>query len=164
MKKQLLIILPAALVLMITACGKEENGGIIKKTGSKVGETVTDFVTGIGKGVDKKLKIKVRLDDSLKAIGVKTTVANSAGTDKNGRHIIDVYLITVQPLNAELTAKAFDADKQEIGRSTVQVNFKADDAKYITFDFDKAMDTSQVAEYFIYLHQTRPEVTPEQNK
>ena len=164
MKKSTVLMLAALILAYAAGCGKDENGGIVKKTGSKVGETVTDFVTGIGKGVDKQLKIKVKLDDSLQSIGVKTTVANSAGTDKDGRHIINVYFTTVQPLNAELTANAFNSDNQEIGRSTVKVDFKADDAKYVTFDFDKAMDSGQVKEYCISLHRTRTEKEPAQEK
>ena len=42
-----------------------------------------------------------------------------------------------------------NADKQEIGRSAVDVMFSKDDAQYVTFNFSDDMDSMKVQSYFI---------------
>ena len=134
-----------ALIFLAFGCGKKDES-LVKKAGSKIGSTLTDFTTGIGKGIDKQMKVKVELSDELKGLGISKTISKSMGLDKKG---ITVYLLSKDPLKIKLISKAINADNLEIGRSVVEVEFKEDDAKYIEFEFDKNLDRSMVAKYTI---------------
>ena len=133
------------LIMVIYGCGKK-NESLAKKAGSKIGSTLTDFTTGIGKGIDKQMKVKVELSDELKGLGISKTIAKSMGLDKKG---ITVYLLSKDEMKIKLIAKAFNADNLEIGRSVVEANFQADDAQYIEFEFNENLDRSMVRKYII---------------
>lgn len=143
----------AALVALSLGCGKEE--GRAKRAGQSFGETMTDFAHGVGSGIDNRLQVEVELSPGVVDLGLSKTVAKSAGIDDTKKGIA-VYFISQKPVNGNLVAKAMNADGEEIGRSVVEVEFSADDAKYVTFRFDKEMDSQLVARYVI---DARP--TPE---
>jgi hypothetical protein len=52
-------------------------------------------------------------------------------------------------VKTQLIAKAFNAANQEIGRSVVEVDFAADDAKYVEFIFDDNVDIQLAEKYVI---------------
>lgn len=136
----------AAMLLIAAGCSDGESGA--RKVGRAVGETVTDFAHGVGTGVDKRLEVEVELAPSVAEFGLQKTVSKSAGSE-DGRRGITVYLMASQPAAVSLVAKALNAEDQEIGRSTVDVEFTADDAKYVTFRFDAEMDSQLVRKYVI---------------
>ena len=123
--------------------------GGAKNAGQKMGETVTDFASGVGKGIDKRLKVSVELSESLKNLGVRNTVSKSTSLDHGKQKGIAVYLIASKPVNLSLTAKAQNDEGDEIGRAKSTATFAADDAKYVTFTFDPEMDTQLVHQYII---------------
>ena len=133
------------LILGVYGCGKKDES-LAKKAGSKIGSTLTDFTTGIGKGIDKQMKVKVELSDELKGLGISKTIAKSMGLDKKG---ITVYLLSKDEMKIKLIAKAFNANNLEIGRSVVDANFQTDDAQYIEFEFNENLDRSMVTKYLI---------------
>lgn len=140
-----------ALVLMIASslgCGGES--GKVKRAGRAVGETVTDFTRGVGAGIDKRLEVEVDLSPAVVDLGLSKTVAKSAGIDTRG---VSVYLMSQKPMTGKFVAKALNADGQEIGRSVVEVEFSADDAKYVTFRFGDEMDSQSVERYVIDVKQ-----------
>jgi hypothetical protein len=145
-----LIALLAVLLVGVPGCGKQDES-LAKQTGNKVGETLTDFASGVDKGVDKQMAVNVELSKSLVDAGISTTIAKSNGFDPKGTKGISVYMIASKPLKGKLTAKALNKEGQEIGRATADVDFAADDAKYIAFVFDSKMDTQLVDKYAIYL-------------
>jgi len=132
---------------------------IAKQAGSKVGEAVTDFAAGVGAGVDTQLKVPVELSPALVAAGLSFTVAKSEGLDSDE---IVIYLIAKQALTAKLIAKAVDAQGDEVGRTKADVNFDADDAKYVTFKFDSYVDSKLVTKYVLELGKqtAEPAVKP----
>jgi hypothetical protein len=147
-----LIRLLAISLVVVAGCGKHDESAA-KRAGNAVGETVTDFASGIGKGVDKKMTVNVELSKPLSDRGLSKTVAKLAETEKHA-HVskgVSVYLIASKPFKSKLVAKALDGDGLEIGRSTVDVDFAADDAKYVNFTFDPQMDRQLVAKYVIDL-------------
>jgi hypothetical protein len=140
---------PLILLLVVAAgCGKHDES-LAKRTGSKVGETLTDFASGVGKGVDKQMAVNVELSKAVADQGVSKTVAKSTGLDHPNAKGISIYLIASKAFKSKLVARALDKDGQEIGRSTSDVDLAADDAKYVTFQFDPQMDTQLVEKYVI---------------
>lgn len=133
-------------IVSIMGCGK---GGGAKNAGQKMGETFTDFTSGVGKGIDKRLEVSVELSDALADFGVRKTVSKSTVLDRGQKKGITVYLIAREPVKLSLTGKAQNEEGDEIGRSKVTVEFAADDAKYVTFPFDPEMDSQLVHKYII---------------
>jgi hypothetical protein len=139
-------LIGAVLVVLMACAGcKDEAGSIAQSAGSKVGETLTDFASGVGEGVDRQLEVTVEPSERFAEFGLSQTVAKSRGL-KQG---ISVYFIAEKPFNGRMIAKAFNAAGVEIGRSKVDVTFDADDAKYVSFDFDTEMDSQLVERYQI---------------
>lgn len=122
--------------------------GHAKKAGQAVGETITDFAKGVGSGIDKRLEVDVELSPKAVASGLSKTVAKSAGIDGQEKGIT-VYLLSRKPVSGSLIAKALNHEGAEIGRSVVDVDFAADDAEYVTFHFDKEIDSQLVERYLV---------------
>ncbi|NLE58227.1 MAG: hypothetical protein GX616_07700 [Planctomycetes bacterium] len=152
-------LLKFALVSIVCFAGcKGEDESVANKAGTKVGEALTDFASGVGKGIDKQLAVNVELAPALAELGVSKTVAKStvldapssspAGSDSE-RKGITVYLVATHPLKSRLIARAMNKEGQEVGRSDTEVDFAADDAKYVTFGFPNEMDTQLVERYVI---------------
>lgn len=138
---------------VFAGCSKDDESAA-KRAGAKVGETLTDFATGVGKGIDKKMMVNVELSKDLTEQGISMTIAKAEGIDPAkapGEHAstIRVYLIASKPFRATLGAKALTKEGQEIGRSVAEVELAADEAKYVSFVFDEEMDTQLVAKYAI---------------
>jgi hypothetical protein len=147
------IALLAAAVLL-SGCGGNDRGA--QQAGQKVGETITDFASGVGKGIDKRMEVPVELSDSITALGLRHTIAKSLGIDRPNEKGVTVYFIAAKPVEARLMAKALNAEGQEIGRSTADVELAADDARYITFRFDPELDAQLVERYLIEAKPTPP--------
>lgn len=145
--------------VLLLGCGSSEKKtdsgeGLAQRAGEKVGEAVTDFSRGVGAGVDTTLTIPLELSADLQAKGISKTAAKTGGAGISKS--VTVYLIASKPFNGELLAKAFDKDGQEIGRAKTKVELGADDAKYITFNFDSRMDSNLVVRFSIGAAGTQP--------
>ena len=62
-----------------------------------------------------------------------TVSSDSIGND----NLLQIYIIFNSDLKKEITAKAFDSKKLEIGRVKIKIEGKKDEAKYFEFHFDK---------------------------
>jgi hypothetical protein len=129
--------------LLLTGC---EEGNRVKDAGSALSRATTDFAAGLGSGVDKGLEVSVELSEKTTALGMTSTVGKKLGIDHKG---ITVYLLASQPVKTQLVAKAMNAENEEIGRSVVEADFAADDAKYVTFNFDDEVDIQLAEKYII---------------
>lgn len=137
-----------ATVLMLgfaSGCAEREES-VAETTGAKVGEVLTDFASGVGEGVDKQLEVTVELSAQCSEAGLSKTVAKSLSPNKEG---IAVYFISEKPFVGQMVAKAVNADEQEIGRSTIDVEFESDDAQYVTFTFGSEVDSQLVEKYLV---------------
>lgn len=125
-----LFLIPAASLLF--SCGHAVNDA-----GNAAGKTASEFVKGVGKGIDAATEVKLQLPQALTEAGLtfgKSTVSSAnEGTD----NVLDVYVIYKKEFSGTLTAKVFDVKKEEIGRATATVQGKANDANYVTFTFPK---------------------------
>jgi hypothetical protein len=77
-----------------------------------------------------------------------TIAHRSAPTTPKGSGFA-VYFTAASAFQGKLIAKAMDKEGAEIGRSAVEVEFSADDAKYVSFTFADEMDAHLVKEYLI---------------
>ena len=148
MIRRVLAVLPA-VCLWVGCSGQDDQGA--HRAGQRLGETVTDFASGVGKGIDKKMEVTVELSEQVSALGLRKTIAKGIGIDHENHNGITVYFIASRLVKASLMAKALNAEGEEIGRSTVDVELAADDAKYVPFAFDTEMDTQLVAKYVVEL-------------
>lgn len=131
---------------LVAGCGKGDES-IARKAGSKVGETITDFATGMGKGIDRKMNVRVELSETVTGSGLSNTVAKLDSLIANNN--LSVYLISTRPYKGKLIAKALNADGQEIGRATAEIDLGENDAKYFLFPFHKEMDSQLATRYTI---------------
>jgi len=147
MKAMLACLVLVALV--IAGCGDDDES-VAKKAGRQIGKGATDLVKGMGSGIDEAMQVEVGLGPAMIEKGFKKTVSKSTGmsTEKKG---IVVYLTSDNAYSGALRAKALNKAGLEIGRSTMDVTFDKDDAKYVTFLFDEEMDSALVAKYEVDL-------------
>jgi hypothetical protein len=152
MKSLLASILVAGL---LSGCGEREES-VAETAGTTVGAAITNFASGVGEGVDKRMEVTVEVSDQCSEAGFSHTVAKSLGF-KEG---ITVYFMSEKPFTGQMVSKAINADELEIGRSKVDVEFEADDAQYVNFVFDDEMDSQLVEKYLVDIRD-KPETDPE---
>ena len=125
-------------LLAFAACDeiKSSTKATISKSGEAVGKTATEFVAGVGNGIDKSLALNIVLSPELEQKGLAPgTYSLGKGTGEN-KNILTLYLIFNQPFADTLTVKAFDKEGLEIGRSKIFVKGQADEAAYYDVPFD----------------------------
>ena len=142
----------------ITGCGgaADQNAGAV---GEAIGENVTDFAKGVGKGIDNKLQISTEISPALSEQGVTMTVAKQGPlqADSESAKTISVYCIAARAFEATLIARAYNLDNQEIGRAKADVKFADDDAQYVTFSFPPEMDRQLVTKYMFDIGKPQSE-------
>ena len=140
--------LPVALIVMgfIVGCGDGDES-LSRKAGKGIGDGISDFVSGAAESVDEKLAVELSSSDERAELGFEATTSKLVveGVEK----VVSVYLISSKEFSGVLTAKAFNKEGQEIGRSRVEVQFGPDDAKYVNFKFPGEMDRASVEKYEI---------------
>ena len=60
-----------------------------------------------------------------------------------------IYLITVDPVEGEMLAKAMNAEGKEIGRAKQMLALGKDESKLVTFTFGAELNLDQVVRYMI---------------
>lgn len=138
-----------AIIILLTGCVENDKGGkstesVAKRTGDKVGKLITDFASGVGKGIDDQLMVNIEISQDIINKGI--TVTTSKQDKMKG---ITIYMISETEFKSTLIAKALNKEGHEIGRSTVDVEFTDNDAKYVTFTFPDEMDSQLVEKYVI---------------
>ena len=120
-----------ALSVILFSCDRLSNST------EKIGETAGDMVKGIESGVKKARAINLSYTESLTAKGIsngKVTLRNDKeGTD----NLLSVYLIFSKKFKGKITAKAYDNQGLEMGRSSIKVEGQNGDASFYDFHFDK---------------------------
>lgn len=133
-------------VLALSACGEDRS--ISQKAGSAISGTATDFVAGLGEGVDKRMSLKLDVAPEIVSNGMTVTLGKSRGM---GSKDASVYVVATKPYKGAFLARALDESDAEIGRSRVEVDFPADDAQYVNFTFNEEMDSQLVRSYALSL-------------
>ena len=138
--KNIKYIFPILLVLLLLAsCGKLKNKtkATINKSGETVGKAATEFFEGVQEGIDKTLQCEVLLSESLVDKGLRTGKFSIESAEEGNNNRLVIYLIFDKDFNSPITAKVFDKNGLETGRSKVNAAGKADEAMYVDFVFDK---------------------------
>jgi hypothetical protein len=125
-----LTISTLALSIIFSSCDRLSNST------EKIGETAGDMVKGIETGVKKARAINVSYTETLSEKGVtngKVTLKNDkVGTD----NLLSVYLIFSKRFKGRVSAKAYDNQGLEMGRSSVKIDAQEGDAGFYDFHFD----------------------------
>lgn len=139
--KKLMISLLSLSLLMACHTVEDKTKKVINKSGEVIGKGATEFANGISKGVDKTLECTLTLSETLQQKGLKTGNF-SIETDSSGTHRnkLVVYFIFDKDLNQPLLFKVYDNKGLESGRSTLMLNGKAGEAKYVDVVFDPRTD------------------------
>lgn len=147
MKRIITLLITTAL--FVIGCGKQADK-LADKAGQTVGQHLTDFTKGVGKGIDQKMMVEVTVKPEVYALGLTNTFAKSLGLDEYKKGF-SVYFIASQNVSNTLVAKAFNAEGLEIGRTKKEVVMQKDDATYVVFLFASEMDSQLVHQYMISL-------------
>jgi type V secretory pathway adhesin AidA len=123
---------------MLTCCSTISNKTkeTINEGGEVVGKTATEFIEGVGNGIDKTLALTINVSTELKSKGLETGKYYVTGTENGEDHVLNLYFIFNKELKETLVAKAFDKDGIEMGRVSANVNGNAGEATYVEFKFD----------------------------
>lgn len=143
------LLLPLAVALLLTACSgtKEKAKEIINETGQTVGKGATEFVKGVGEGIDETLQSQLVLSDNLKAAGLQT--GKFKVQQNNASDSLTVYMIFNKEFKKNVTVKVYDAQGNEYGRSGLNLEGHANDARYIGFAFDSHTDFESKSRFVI---------------
>ena len=130
MNKELIVSI-LALSIFVSSCDKLSNST------EKIGETAGDMVKGVESGIKKARAINVTYTESLSTKGV-TNGKVSLKNDKEGTdNLLSIYLIFSKRFKGRVSAKAYDNQGLEMGRSSVRIDAQGGDAGFYDFHFDK---------------------------
>ena len=154
------------LIVSVSGCSNSNEGekSLASKAGSQIGESLSDFASGIGEGVDQKAMVKVELLEKMSKRGLGKTVAKGLGLNPGGDKGVSVYVTSKTPFEGMLIAKALNKEGLEIGRSLAGVVLEEDDAKYVRFVFEGDLDSQLVDTYTIDIRKEGPIEKPIQEK
>jgi hypothetical protein len=135
--KNIIVLFLVAFVCI--ACDKvtEKTKTGVNKSGEAVGKTAAEFFEGVAEGVDKTLQCEIVLSQSLQGRGLKTGKFSIENAPDGKRNRLALYLIFDKEIEATLTAKVFDKNGLEMGRTTLDVQEEAGEAGFHDFEFDK---------------------------
>lgn len=138
-------------IILFSSChnAKEKTKAVINKTGETVGEGASEFVKGVAKGVQQTLDCSVVLDKSLldKGVSFGKFKIGDDGDARNSK--LTIYLVFDKNIKQALSAKVFDKNGDEYGRSSITIEGKAGEAKYYDFIFDKRTDIESKSSFVI---------------
>ena len=116
----------------------EGAGNALQNEGKSAIESATkgvgELVKGANSGITESLDMSVVVSEPSFKVNFEDCKAEKKyGSDADKEKKVNIYLIAKNDFKGKLMLKAFNADKKEIGRSTLEVNIKKDDAKYVDF-------------------------------
>lgn len=131
-------VMAVVLAVMLFSCNKIRNKTkeTINQGGEAVGETATEFIEGVGTGIEKTLSLTIEVSDTLAKQGLRTGKYYVNSSENGVEHILNLYVIFDQDLKKNIIVKAFDKDGLEMGRVTSEIQGKKNDAVYVELKFD----------------------------
>ncbi|WP_196892958.1 hypothetical protein [Aureivirga marina] len=126
-------------------------GDALKSDGKEAAESASEglgeVIKGTSSGFDKSLsRVNVQTDSIFSNYFELGRTARESEKDSSK---VVVYLIANKNFDGKLKLKAFDNTNKEMGRTTIAVNLKEDDATYVDFFFNKRTPLTQVDFYKI---------------
>lgn len=145
--KPIAIIISIISISLFSCNGvKQEAKDAINKSGEIIGESSSEFIDGVSKGIDKKFKCEFELD-SAKFSGIETgkyEILESVGADDN---ILSLYLIFNKSVSDSAIVKVYDQENLEYGRAKVFISGVKDDAHYIDIQFDDRVSLESISKF-----------------
>lgn len=127
------------LILCFVSCNwaKDKARDTIHKGGEIVGKAGAEAADGVRKGVEKSFAnlVEATLELASKGIELGRIIVN--GTDSTSDNIVSVYIIFHNDFKSKVVARAIDENKNEFGRTTMEITAAANEAKYFDFVFDR---------------------------
>lgn len=123
------------IAFLISSCSRCNNA--VNEASNKAGETTGNIVKNVTNGVKNAFDVKAQLSATLTAGGISTGKLQLSSANGGSDNVLSIYLIFNKDFKGNITTKVFDVTGLEMGRSTVAVTGKANEAKYIDFIFDK---------------------------
>jgi len=115
---------------------KEKAKDAINTTGEITGTAASEFAKGVTEGIDKSYGSELILSQNILDKGISFSQF-SFESNSSSRNILRVYLIFSKDFNSSLLVKSFNKEGKENGRTTLQINEKANNAKFFDFVFDE---------------------------
>ncbi len=140
MKNRSLIILIALILSVnILSCSKikDKTKMSINKSGETIGKSTTEFIEGVGEGINKTLALDIHVSEPLIDKGIETGKYLIEISDEGDKNILTLYIIFNKDFNETIFLKAYDKNNLEIGRVNMQITGKKNEAGYYDFIFDK---------------------------
>lgn len=131
MKTKLYFILLVLPILMSCNRAKQETENVVNKTGQIIGKGASQFIGGMGEGIDKTFQCKITLSDSIKLKGLST------GKYEVSDSILTIYLLFDKDFNKTIQVTVTDKNGLEYGRTLLIVTAKKGDAHFFDFKFDR---------------------------
>lgn len=120
-----------------------------KKAAKSASKGVGEIIKGVNTGFSESLNTaEVQSEAAFKAIFEDCKAEKIYGEDADKTKKVTIYLIAKKDFSGKLMLKALNEDKKEIGRSSLDVTLKQDEAKYVDFIFDSRTHLLQT-EYFV---------------
>jgi len=116
---------------------KDKTKKVINKSGELAGETATEFVEGVGHGIDESLSLTITLSDQLQANGLETGKYMTESRNEGNNNVLSLYIIFNRDYSDTVSIKVFSKDELEIGRVNMAIEGKKGEAGYFDCEFDK---------------------------
>lgn len=140
MKIKSIIPLTILTVYVLTGCNglNDKTKKTLNEGGEAVGKTATEFIEGVSKGVESTLDCEIVISENLQNKGIKTGNYEIVNDPEGGKdNLLTLYLIYDKDIKTKITAKAFNKNGLEIGRSAIDIEGKSGEADYVDFKFNK---------------------------
>ena len=121
-----------------------------KKAVKSASKGVGEIIKGVNSGISESINTAdVQSEPSFKANFEECKAEKIYGEASEKTKKVTIYLIAKNDYKGKLVLKAFDDYKKEIGRSTLDVSMKKDEAKYVDFVFDSRTHLLQTESFTI---------------
>lgn len=148
MRQVLTILLTTALCCSCNFVG-DKTKKAINKTGEVIGEGASEFGKGVKSGVENALECEVALSDALLQKGISLGKYNITGKASDSQNRLTVYLIFEKDFSGTISARVFDKENKEYGRTSVSMTAKKGEAKFADFDFDPRTNVESKSRFIL---------------
>ncbi len=138
-KRNIIILIILAFSVSVLSCNKikDKTKNSINKSGETIGKTTTEFIEGVGDGINKTLALDIKVSENLISKGLQTGKSLIETSEAGNKNILTLYIIFNQDFDETVFLKAFDKNNLEIGRVNIKISGKKDEAGYYDFVFDE---------------------------
>jgi hypothetical protein len=125
--------------LLLFACNrvKEKAKETIHEAGEKTAKTASEFGKGISDGVSESFVVTISPSENISKQGIKIGKIILSGSENSVDNKLSVYLIFEKDFKGDIKLKVSDKNGLEMGRSSLEIEAKADSAAFYDFVFDK---------------------------